>query len=109
LLDASHKKSRSRAAFSLQRKITCQQVLEQLQERHRQQEQLVRCQQQEQLEQQQEQHQQERRLEQQLVLELALPLLFCRKQLKILRTMLRELLRVTSSSEISFKNEFYYR
>jgi hypothetical protein len=92
--------------FLFKRRITCQQVQEQ--ERRQQQVQLVRCQQQEQQVQQQEQHQQERQQEQQQVLELVLPLLFCRKQLKKRRTVLRVLLRETSSSNISFKNKFYY-
>jgi hypothetical protein len=94
--------------FLLKRRITCQQVQVQVQERRQQQVQLVRCQQQERQVQQQEQHQQERQQEQQQVLELVLPLLFCRKQLKKRRTVLRVLLRETSSSNISFKNKFYY-
>jgi hypothetical protein len=77
--------------FLFKRRITCQQVREQ-----------------ERQVQQQERHQQERQQEQQQVLELVLPLLFCRKQLKKRRTVLRVLLRETSSSNISFKNKFYY-
>jgi hypothetical protein len=61
LLNSSIKKSRSRAAFSLQRKITCRQVLGQQQEQLELQER------------QQERHQQEQRLvqEQQLAQALA--------------------------------------
>jgi len=94
-LGLGRKKAAVKRLFSLQEKITCRLVLEQ---------QLVR---QERLGLQQERHQQERLqvLGQQQEQELALLLLFCRKQPKKLRTMQRVLGIVIFSFEKSFNNE----